>query len=580
MKLSIGMMVKNEEKNLERCLESLQPLREAIDSELIIVDTGSEDATVDIAKRYTDKVYFHPWNNNFSEMRNITISYAKGEWFLVMDADEVLVDTQPIIDFLRSKKDQREYAAVTFNGKNITDESDDKSFSILLTLHLFKNDGYFHYEGSIHNQPSFKGKVLALPVTLLHYGYIATDPELMERKFQRTSTILHKELEKDPENIYYWYQLSVTYAMHKDRDKAIEFIEKAYELFQKARPDNMMYVFTHMALMYQMVGNYARVAEICEESLTIKEGYVDIYYYLAEAQAILGKRPESIATYKKYLDIAEKYDQGIDKDVAVIDYTLGCIGLAYYNLSNLCKATGDFQGAVFYGEKVTDEKSIKQNFETMIYAYVKTEQYNQLRHYHDQKVKLEDRDDFYHIMEEVSPQFSEENRQAVAEQFIDLNHTYGLLCRVILEDSRGKPSEQLRADIDKIDLEFFPNYCSELFYYLIKWQYPLENIFINFREIWIANIFEYINKRHQDFNEKLYYYLQKSAAGNCLNGYKLGKTLCRLALLMNKLDDRQHREVFYKYIFAGISYMQEVYSSNVLDNLWVYDVKNDEEVFL
>ncbi|NLL52873.1 MAG: glycosyltransferase, partial [Peptococcaceae bacterium] len=82
--LSICMMVKDEEKNLPRCLESLKPLMQQVDSELIIVDTGSTDNTVNIAKSYTERVYFHPWNNNFSEMRNITISYAQGEWILIL----------------------------------------------------------------------------------------------------------------------------------------------------------------------------------------------------------------------------------------------------------------------------------------------------------------------------------------------------------------------------------------------------------------------------------------------------------------------------------------------------------------
>ena len=73
MLLSIGMMVKNEEKNLDKCLSSVMPLVDNLGAELIIVDTGSEDKTVEIAKKYTDKLYFHKWNNDFSAMRNITI---------------------------------------------------------------------------------------------------------------------------------------------------------------------------------------------------------------------------------------------------------------------------------------------------------------------------------------------------------------------------------------------------------------------------------------------------------------------------------------------------------------------------
>ena len=87
------LMVKDEEQNMERCLNSLQPLLKGIDSELIIVDTGSSDGTVEIAKRYTDKVYFKQWFNDFSGMRNYSTSLAKGEWIFIVDADEELVDS-------------------------------------------------------------------------------------------------------------------------------------------------------------------------------------------------------------------------------------------------------------------------------------------------------------------------------------------------------------------------------------------------------------------------------------------------------------------------------------------------------
>ncbi len=64
MKLSIAMIVKNEEKNLERTLIPLKKLKEYIDVEIVIVDTGSTDNTIKIAKKYTDKVYLHIWNND------------------------------------------------------------------------------------------------------------------------------------------------------------------------------------------------------------------------------------------------------------------------------------------------------------------------------------------------------------------------------------------------------------------------------------------------------------------------------------------------------------------------------------
>ncbi|MDC0804956.1 glycosyltransferase, partial [Clostridium paraputrificum] len=92
MLLSIVMMVKNEERYLEKTLKSLDGIRKLIDAELVILDTGSTDSTIEIANKFTSNVYFEKWNYDFSDMRNKSISYAKGEWVLILDADEVLID--------------------------------------------------------------------------------------------------------------------------------------------------------------------------------------------------------------------------------------------------------------------------------------------------------------------------------------------------------------------------------------------------------------------------------------------------------------------------------------------------------
>ena len=105
--LSIGMIVKNEEKNLRACLEALKPLREAVSSELIIVDTGSEDETVQIAKEYTEKVYSYEWNKDFAAARNYGLDRAIGQWFMFLDADEQLVDPDELIEFFSNPKERK-----------------------------------------------------------------------------------------------------------------------------------------------------------------------------------------------------------------------------------------------------------------------------------------------------------------------------------------------------------------------------------------------------------------------------------------------------------------------------------------
>ena len=82
--ISLCMIVKDEEKFLPTCLESVKGYVD----EIIIVDTGSTDRTIEIARRYNAKIYCHAWENSFSKARNYSLKYATGDWILILDADE------------------------------------------------------------------------------------------------------------------------------------------------------------------------------------------------------------------------------------------------------------------------------------------------------------------------------------------------------------------------------------------------------------------------------------------------------------------------------------------------------------
>ncbi len=208
MLLSIVMMVKNEEKYLNKTLTALQPLMKEINSELIILDTGSTDKSIDIAKKFTDKVYFKQWNNNFADMRNESISYAQGDWILILDADEELTDYMKMIEFFDSDKCKK-YNCASIELKNIISE-DKELYNKALILRLFRNDN-FKYEGAIHEQPIYKDPIYNDIATFNHYGYIYEDEELKQRKLKRNEKILLSELKINPNNPYINYQLGKNY---------------------------------------------------------------------------------------------------------------------------------------------------------------------------------------------------------------------------------------------------------------------------------------------------------------------------------------------------------------------------------
>ncbi|MBQ3336228.1 MAG: glycosyltransferase family 2 protein, partial [Selenomonadaceae bacterium] len=88
MKISACYIVKNAVEDLRRSLESLAKFVD----EIVVVDTGSTDSTIDVAKNFGAKIFHAPWQNDFSAPRNVALKEATGDWIVFLDADEYFVD--------------------------------------------------------------------------------------------------------------------------------------------------------------------------------------------------------------------------------------------------------------------------------------------------------------------------------------------------------------------------------------------------------------------------------------------------------------------------------------------------------
>lgn len=350
MILSIGMIVKNEERNLERCLSSLRPLMNAVSSELIIVDTGSTDNTVAIAQKYTDKIYIHPWENDYSKMRNFTLDYTCGEWFFFIDADEELIEYDPIIEFLMSGK-SRHYNAAGVKINSLYKTEDTGRFTTATVARLFRRTESFRFKGVIHEQPLYDPPLFMLDAVLIHHGYVVDNPELKSRKLQLYEPILMQALEENPLDVYLWYQLSKTYVTYKNVQDALAPAIKAYEIMkkQKLKPADYLYVYTNLSNLYLIEGNLEKTEEIAEEGLKIKKWVVDLWFYMAKAQAMGKKQEEAIQSYKKYLYYVDHYDRYTGKDIRIISFTISNKEEAYRDLFNLYKEI--LQGITLEDEK-------------------------------------------------------------------------------------------------------------------------------------------------------------------------------------------------------------------------------------
>ena len=167
--LSVCIITKNEEKNIGDCLASLKNIA----NEIIVVDTGSTDRTIEIAKQYGADVYYFEWINDFSAARNESLKYATCDFILCIDADERLGNPDVLLDYLTKIKNQKELDVQIMTCKqiNIFGKHINTTTSFSNVVRLFANNKGLHFEGKVHEQlyPR-KDKILYnTNVELIHY---------------------------------------------------------------------------------------------------------------------------------------------------------------------------------------------------------------------------------------------------------------------------------------------------------------------------------------------------------------------------------------------------------------------------
>ncbi|AGY77269.1 tetratricopeptide repeat-containing glycosyltransferase [Clostridium autoethanogenum] len=582
MLLSIGMMVKNEEKYLDKCLSAIVPVINNLDSELIIVDTGSTDKTVEIAKKYTDKVYFHKWNNNFSEIRNVVLSYCIGDWFFYVDGDEILEECESLINFFKSQE-YKNYDSAAIYIKNISDLNDETNYSIFSALRLFKKDNDFKFVNAVHNQPLYKEPIKILSTKCKHYGYISSDKELMERKYKRTATILKDELKKNPENVYYLNQLSVSYGMHKEYNKAVRCIQKAYDCIVKKNEDikKYMYVYTQLCLSYFSIQDYLRVEKYAKEALNYDDGLIDMYYCLGISSMILKKNKQAIFSLEKYLELYKKYYTS-DKDISVIDYTLGRVNEVYYSLYLLNMRLKDYGSAKEYLLSISDDKhSIPQN---IVKLCIIAKKYNLMKDYEKElfiKQKNEDIKELYIALEKEKLKMVFEKTNKFTEMFSQGNTSYNLLntIRLSYENDKNIDLDLINAFLEKIDISREPFYFGDLIYYMI---YGKDDISTKLGKLSFGKInefLEFLTKKYDDFSECVYKYILEFGYKDDFYSVKINKELCRYLILLDKLEKHNLEYIYNCYIGIGIKYIESVYSNFVIENEYWTETRTEEESF-
>ena len=296
MLLSIGMIVKNEEKYIRYCLTALKPILSALESELIICDTGSTDGTVDIAREFTDKVFHIEWRDDFAWARNQTIKEATGKWYLVIDADEIFEDTDDLIEFFKSGEHD------FFNSASVRIDNIGASSEDFSPPRLFRMFEGICYEGKIHEKIDVQFPVKRLKSKILHYGYDYETLEQKRAKTERNLPILLEELKSTPDDARKYWHVVNEYLILGDYYEAIRQVERGIAI---ARPD---YMYIHGLCLqhvqiFQTIHRHEDVIKAArnyfEKVTSIQQVAIEIMLIEASAFYNLKKYDEAIAAYKQ-----------------------------------------------------------------------------------------------------------------------------------------------------------------------------------------------------------------------------------------------------------------------------------------
>jgi tetratricopeptide (TPR) repeat protein len=334
IKVSLCMIVKNEAERLANCLKSVKGFAD----EIILVDTGSSDRTINIAKKFGAKIFKFEWCDDFAAARNYALKQAQGEWILFLDADEVL--ERAVIPILKNAINNPEYLAINLNRAEIG--AGRSPYSLIARLFRRRSDiyfmGFYHesidnsvealIHNTIQNQPQ---QVITVPqVSIHHYGYKS---ELITNKREFAQRLMEKQLAADPTDAYTHSKLGALYVESGEAQKGLLLLQAGLSIL-KSDPKNIPTQFElnyHLGIAHSHLQNWELAKVHYQTALALDVADVlklPAYNNLGNLWQSQANFVEAIACYEKIIEIAPDF------------------ATAYFNLGIARKFVYDFTGTI------------------------------------------------------------------------------------------------------------------------------------------------------------------------------------------------------------------------------------------
>jgi glycosyltransferase involved in cell wall biosynthesis len=327
MTFSLCMIVKNEERVLARCLDSAKDIFD----EIIIADTGSEDRTPEIAKKYTDNVYFFAWDGSFSDARNFSFEKATGDYIMWLDADDVVLAKSA--ELLTSLKQELTADAVFLPYNIAFDEFGNPTVNFYRER-IFRRSREFKWEGEIHEYMRLSGDIWYENIPIDHHP-------VSDKPSDRNLKILEELKEKgglSPRNCYYYAQelLRCDFTEHA----AVEF--ESFLTFSDGENEQKIHSCRLLARCYASFGQKEIQREALLRSFLYDRPRAEICCDIGKMFFLEGKWRNAIGWYEIALSLDPDDFQTAQREPQCYDVV---------PLSHLCachQKLGDLRKALYY----------------------------------------------------------------------------------------------------------------------------------------------------------------------------------------------------------------------------------------
>ncbi|MGL5087054.1 MAG: glycosyltransferase [Clostridium sp.] len=296
--LSCCLIAKNEEKNIKNCLESIKDYAD----EIIVVDTGSTDNTMEIARSYGAKVIETTWENNFSRARNLSLDNATKDWILILDCDETFEKANG----LALKKFIKSNPTIEGLHLHLVNYIQGADMSRSIVFRAFKNRSEYRFTGRMHEQVinSVLTRVgnpgiTQVEIVINHYGY---DENICSQSYKNKRNLdlllSYTDQEKDG---YYYYALGNEYFRACDFPNAITTYNKCFEVtnYKKTKDIYYSYLALSMAKLYlnlNQFGTAIKYINIFEKDLN---NFKDLYFLKGICLLNIGKIGDGLKYFLK-----------------------------------------------------------------------------------------------------------------------------------------------------------------------------------------------------------------------------------------------------------------------------------------